>query len=41
LRRSCDPLTARPLGLGVLGFDRFILPPFRLPLRRLPAPDQA
>jgi hypothetical protein len=40
LRQRCGTLTARPLGLGVLGFDRFVLTPFGLPLRRLPAPQQ-
>jgi len=41
LRRSRGTLTARPLGLGVLGLDRFILPPPGLPPGRLPAPYQA
>jgi hypothetical protein len=40
LRRSCAAPTARPLGLGVLGLDRFILAPPGLPPRRLPAPHQ-
>jgi len=41
LRRRYGTLTARSLGLGVLGFDSFILPPFRLSLGRLPASDLA
>ena len=41
LRLRCGTLTAQPLGLGVLDFDRFILPPPSLPLGRLPAPHQA
>jgi len=40
LRRRLGTLTARPLRLGVLGFDRIILAPFGLPFGRLPAPDQ-
>jgi hypothetical protein len=40
LWRRSGALTARTFGLGVLGFDRIILAPFGLPLRRLPAPDQ-
>ena len=41
LRRRGGALTARPLGLGVLGFYGFILTPFGLPLGRLPALDLA
>ena len=41
LRRRGGALTARPLGLGVLGFYGFILTPFGLPLGRLPATDCA
>jgi len=34
-------LTARSLGLGVLGFGGIILASLGLPPRRLPAPDQS
>ena len=40
LRRRGGTLTARTLGLGVLGFDGIVLAPLGLPLGRLPAPDQ-
>lgn len=40
LWRRCGTLTARPFGLGVLGFDLVLLTAFGLPPRRLPAPDQ-
>jgi hypothetical protein len=40
LRRRWDTPTARPLCLGVLGFDRLVLAPSGLPPRRLPTPDQ-
>ena len=41
MRRRGGALTARPLGLGVLGFDGFILAPLGLPFGRLPATDRA
>jgi hypothetical protein len=41
LRQRSGALTARTLSLGVLDFDRFILPPPDLPLRRLPATNLA
>ena len=40
LRRRWDALPARTLLLGVLGFDRILLTPSRLPPRRLPASEQ-
>lgn len=39
LGRQLGPLTARALGLGVLGFDRGSLATLGLPPRCLPAPD--
>ena len=39
MRRRGGTLTARPLGLGVLSFDSFILAPLGLPLGCLPAPN--
>jgi hypothetical protein len=36
-----DAPTARLLGLGMLGFDRFVLASLGLPPCRLPAPEQA
>jgi hypothetical protein len=39
LGQRSGTLTARTLGLGVLGFGRSVQTPSGLPLRRLPAPD--
>ena len=41
LWRRCGALTARTFCLGMLGFDRLVLAPIGLPLRCLPAPEQA
>jgi len=40
-RQRSGALPARTLGLGVLGFDRFVQTPLGLPPSRLPAADQA